>query len=502
MKNLFTFLLSVCFVVTLIVCSRAHTHQPDIVAITKGKAVSSKCKNEKITKISEEIKDNILDKVPIAGKIIDEKIDDKTNTVTWILSNGAKVVLKNVLEKPENDMVDNCIKMTALAKGGILNVPSKDILSLNLVTILFEQAKGKYRKFIESPRFSVHRYTHEFSAYFPDDGSSVKTLFELLYWTFTTFTPSKIDYKAAKLYMAKEKAILKYDEYMKNPNGTNLIRELLRVIYTNDTYLYRNDPYLRHLKSSDFTKFNKNTAVKFIRKYLNPVDYTFVFVRNVNDINTKDDIKKYVETYLASLPASKERGTLPEYSPTFMKGVEYNKVYTRFNTQLEQGIYFIVRDQHLQNSRVVADVLGKYLENIMAKYVEKYPRPDYVLKHTEAGDRDLRFSISFACDANEIDETVAAVRRDLKEISEGNINVDIFNKAKKIMKTEYEKQLQDNNWWLADTYAEFAVVYDKPFIDIYKQQEMYDTVTPKDLQEMVAKALKEGSACIFEYPQS
>jgi zinc protease len=116
----------VCFVLALLFYSTVHAYKTDTI-IGKNE-VSSKVKSEKIVK-TQRLKDNILEKVPVAGKIIKEEIDDKTNAVIWTLSNGAAVVLKKIDNKIDK------IAMTALANGGILNVPKKEIISTKLVGV-------------------------------------------------------------------------------------------------------------------------------------------------------------------------------------------------------------------------------------------------------------------------------------------------------------------------------------------------------------------------------
>jgi zinc protease len=263
--------------------------------------------------------------------------------------------------------------------------------------------------------------------------------------------------------------------------------------------IYNSDPYLKPLKSSDFSKFNINTSVKLIKKYLNPADYTFVFVGNI-DINV---FREYVETYLASIHSGKEKSMLPKYRAVYV-GNQRIKIYD-MGTYSKEHMYFIIRDQYFQSNELVIDVLEEYLKNIFNKYVTtKYIESFYVngknnVRRMITGVGDLLFSIVFSCEPDKIDENIATIKEDLKKIANSNINLDSFNKAKNTVKTEYIKRLQEN-MWLSERYAIFSVIYEKSFNDIYEQQKMYDTVTPKDLQKVVAKTLNEGITCILEYP--
>jgi zinc protease len=484
-------LLSVCFVVSLFCFKANAAKQTDIISPKEKEEIPSKNKIEKTIKISKKLEDKILDKVPVAGKIIDETIYDKTRTVIWTLSNGAKVVLKNTSKKIKDDFENNGIEMVALAKGGLLNVAQKDIVSAKLAYYLIEDSyfgKSKRTIGLEGLRFRMDLFTHQFAGQTNKGISGTKHLFELLYWTFTN---SKIDSKAIAIRMAYEKASLEYMEYIMYPYSKNFDKEFLKIVYNND-------PYFKSLESSDFAKFNKNTAIKLIKKYLNPADYTFVFVGDI-DINL---FRGYVEKYLASIPAGKEKSFLPEYRATYMGEVKYNKMYVDIDYNVAR-IIFIIREQHIQNNQVIADVLVKYLDSVICKYIRmKQMKAFSIYKNSNGVDRDLNLMIFFSTeDNNKLEENVTTVKEDLKEIAAGNINVDIFNQAKKTIKTEYERQLE-NNSFLAEKYAIFSAVYDKPFSAIYEQKKMYDAVTPKDLQEMVAKALQEGIAFILECPKN
>jgi zinc protease len=494
--------LSVCFAAALIfVYFTAHAKETDIVVT---EVFLSPRKEEKL-------RDTVLDKAPVAGKIIDETIDNKTNTIIWTLSNGAKVVLKNTQAVKNNHDISihttlakdgsiHTIDMVALAKGGMLNIPKKDIASAMIVNKCNDICFGNYySKKINALigrhiEFHLDKFTHGFSStifHIYNYANDIRTLFECLYFTFTNF---KIDFNALKIRMAYMKAQLEVDEeYLYYYHGIEQARR--KIIYNNDPYFDSNFP----LESFDFTKFNKNTASKLIKKYLNPADYTFVFVGSI-DVNT---FKGYVETYLASIPAGKEKSTLPKYNVTYTGQVKYYKIYTAIcqdrpnHDILNAYITFFIREQYFQNNEVIANVLSEYLRSIIKYTTSLDVLGDYYIGGWNS---DLKYTISlYYCDSNKIDKNVAAVTENIKAIAAGNINVDIFNKAKKTAKSS-EKTYRYTHW-LARKYA-IAAIYDKPFSDIsdiYENKAVYDTVTPKDLQEVVAKALEEGMTCIIEY---
>jgi zinc protease len=111
-----------------------------------------------------------------------------------------------------------------------------------------------------------------------------KTLFELAY---LLFSQPKIKSDAVKYVLNQFKTDLLNAD--KSPERV-LSKEIAKLIY-------RNNPYFTQIEISDLDKVNESVALDFIKNSLNPKDYTFVFVGNI-DIEL---FKEYIKTYLASI---------------------------------------------------------------------------------------------------------------------------------------------------------------------------------------------------------
>jgi zinc protease len=274
-----------------------------IIVASEKERIPSKDKIKKIIKTSKKMKisppkeeivnDILLNNIPVSGKILNKNIDAETNSIIWNFSNGATVVLK------KTDNKANEIVIEALAKGGVLNVPSKDIVSAQLAEDMFNvSGVGKYSSDELSKKlaykqvrlyFNMSEFTHGFSG--DSVNKDIKTLFELLY---LNFTDPRFDSEAVKAYISKRKSFLENED--RDPKNV-FIKDFIKIIYGND-------PYFKPLEFSDIAKLNKSTALNLVKKALNPADYTFVFVGSVDDINT---FKEYAATYLTSIPAGKEK---------------------------------------------------------------------------------------------------------------------------------------------------------------------------------------------------
>ncbi|MDR2251437.1 MAG: insulinase family protein [Endomicrobium sp.] len=455
----------------------------------KIKKIIKTSKKMKISSPKEEIVDDILlNKIPVSGKILTENIDAKTNTIIWTLSNGATVVLK----KTDNEA--NEIVMEALAKGGILDVSSKDIVSAQLAAGMFNvSGVGKYSNDELSKKladkqvsfyFNMSDFTHGFSGY--SVNKDIKTLFELLY---LNFTDPRFDSKAVKAYISKRKSFLENeDQEPQNVFRKNFIK-----------IIYGNDPYFKPLEFSDIANLNKNVALNLVKKALNPADYTFVFVGSVDDINT---FKEYTATYLASIPVGKEKNFLPQHNVTRPGEVEHN-VYKGKEELSSIRMKWVIKEQYSQNEEATADVLREYLNIILIEHIRMKLGNTYSIYSSTNLDillGELSLGVSFSCAPNKVDESIAEIIRDINAIDSGNINLDILSKAKKACKKIYEISIQDNSM-LARNYADLAVIYGKPFASMDEFFKLYDSVSSKDLQKIVNKLLKGGCTQVVLYPE-
>jgi zinc protease len=470
-----------------------------IITAPEKEEIPSKDKIEKIIKASKnmgvvppkekdiDVDDILLNKIPKPGKILTESVDTKTNTLIWMLSNGATVVLKKTDNKTDEIVIE------ALAKGGTLSVPEKDIISGKLAANMFNiSGIGKYsndevlKKLVGKQvglYLEISEFVHGFYGY--SVNTDIKTLFELLY---LGFTQPKFNSKAIKAYISRDKSLLKNEE--QNPHNV-FFKDFKKLIYNND-------PYFKPLEFSDIDKFNKSTALKLIKKFLNPQDYTFVFVGSI-DVNT---FKEYVETYLASIPPGKEKSILPQHKVSRPGEIKHD-IYKGKEEFSSVRLKWIVDEQYSQKEDAIANVLKEYLdivliENVRMKLSNTYNISNYSNLEILLG--ELSLEILFSCDPRKVDESIAVVIKDVNNVAIGNISKDILNKAKKACQKIWETSMQENGT-IARYYADLAVIYNKPFGSIDEFPNLYNAVSSKDLQGMVKKLLKGGCTQVVLYPE-
>jgi zinc protease len=478
--------------------ARKYFEEDDLTAIIIApdkEEIPSKDKIEKMIKASkkmgiappkeEDIDNVLLNKTPKLGKILSETIDTKTNVTVWTLSNGATVVLKKTDNKTDE------IVMTALAKGGTLDVPKKDIISARFAGKAFNvSGVGKYsndelsKKLADKQvglEFKIFEFIHAFFGY--SVNKDIKTLFELLY---LDFSEPRFCSSAIKAYISKYKSLLENEE--QSPENV-FLNDYLKIISGND-------PYFKPLEVSDIANFNKSTAFKIVKKALNPADFTFVFVGSI-DINA---FREYVEAYLASIPKGKEERVLPQHKIN-RPGETKHSVYKGKEEVSSICLNWIVNEQYTQRGKAVAAVLREYLNIVLIEHIRMKLGNTYSIDSTTDLDiflGELSLDISFSCDPKKVDESITVIMKDINAIAVGDIDKGILDKAKKACEKMWEYSIQSNSA-LAQAYA-YLVISDKPFDSINEFPKLNDSISSKDLENIVGKVLKGGCSQFVLYP--
>ncbi|MDR3071023.1 MAG: insulinase family protein [Endomicrobium sp.] len=468
----------------------AASEKDKIPSKEKIKQIVEAAKKKEIGKPREKslnLSDILLDKAPTPGKILNEIIDDKTKSIIWTLSNGAKVVLQ------KTDNRTNEITMVALAKGGILDVPEKQIQSVMFASRMLDISgvwKYSYDDLLKklsgkqvSLSFDVNRFLHYI------EGKSVnkdlKTLFELIH---LKFTKPRFDSAAIKSFIAKLRTRLKDRDA--NP----------RDFFEDDRtkIINGNDPYFKPFEFADISKISKNFAFDFINeKILNPADYTFVFVGSI-DINV---LREYVETYVASIPAKEAKSTLPQHHINRPGKIKREMYRGKEGCCVQMD--WIVDSQYSQKEKAIAMVLENYLgivlfDHIVTEFSKAYTIEASCGLNILLG--ELRLNVYFYCDSKDAEKIISTITEDINAISAGNVNEDILNKAKKTCEKRHETAIKDNRK-IAYLYASLAVVYNNPLDSLNNWPKLFSSVNSKDLKIMTSKILKGGCSQFILHPE-
>ncbi|MDR2864825.1 MAG: insulinase family protein [Spirochaetaceae bacterium] len=435
------------------------------------------------------INGELLRDLPAKGSISEESIDNDSSTLIWDLSNGARVLLKSTENK--NDQ----IQFYALAKGGITSVPLNDIPSAKLASeITNASGVGDWNLNEITKMLTGKQVSLSFNASLwarSIEGSStnadLKTFFELLY---LRYTAPRLEEEAAEIIKEQHKTILA--QKLDNPESY-FYDEAQKIIYDNN-------PYIISLQGQDIENFDIESARSFILRCLNPSDYIFAFVGNID----LDAIRPLVENYLASIPQKESFNTAADIKINYPDKLD-KAIY---KGKEEKSLVFLNHSLHKKynaNDGITTEVLSAYLDILLTEVARQKLNMVYGISPNVSAspfppDGLLDASVYFVCDPKHVEGLSSAVENELMNIAGGAIDPDMFKNAK-LSLVKNRETLRESNGYIARSLANYSKIFDLPLSYIDRKSELYESTQASDIIA-AARSLFNGSFVrIVLYPE-
>jgi zinc protease len=432
---------------------------------------------------------SLLDETPISGFIATESEDPESGTIRWELDNGAVVILKETSNR------NNEIIFYALARGGIIGVPPGDIVSAKLAAeMATASGSGPYSrteliKKLADKQVSISFWINTFYRGFQGSATveDLETFFELLH---LGFTGPRMDSGAVGALLDQYRTDLA--QRNENPEAV-FIDELSRTIFSNN-------PYYKPLEASDLSRVDTNTSLAFVRRALNPADYTFVFTGNL-DIPA---LRNYAETYLASIPRGETWNTWTD--PNIQRPGKTEK--TVYKGKEEKSLVFLawfLPEPYSESGDAAASVLTEYLDIRLTEEIRESLGGVYSVSADASlsvfpPDGELVMQVFFACDPRRAAELSAAIQEEIRRIAEGSIDGETFTKAALALGKTHEESMQ-SNLFIARNLANYSVMLNMPLSRLDRRPELYSSVTAADIQDIVQRFLQNGPVEAVLYPE-
>ncbi|MDR0878175.1 MAG: insulinase family protein [Treponema sp.] len=464
----------------------------------------------------------LLDYIPEPGEILSESTDSKTGAVFWELSNGAKVILKKTKNR------NNEIVLQAMARGGTTGAANEEHISANLAAEMIDvSGLGRYTKpeinrILADKQINLYFWTSNFLRGFRGAATSgdLKTFFEVLY---LCFTQPRIDPDAVEALMDQYRTSLA----QRNENPDRVFSdEITRLIYGNTAHF-------KLLEPSDLAQANIEQALDFVRRGLNPADYTFIFTGSLD----MQAIRNFTETYLASIPGGETWNTWTDLKID-RPGKTEKLVYKGKENRSLVFMGWYETFPYSEEASAAASVLTEYLDIKMTEEIREklggvysvsvgvsaspipegessrqiyYPYNPGRLRETApvlpvpattvaSSGGELIMNVYFVCDPLRARELSAAVTAMLEGIARGGIDGDTFKKSVEALKKEWETSIQQNDY-IARSYANSAVLLNLPLSRLDQRPHLYDQVKQTDIQNLARRLLPRGPALLILYPE-
>jgi len=434
-------------------------------------------------------KGDLLSKEPQPGSIVSETNDADSGAVRIMLSNGAEVILRETKNKNSE------ISLYAQARGGTLSASAETAVSAFLAAeMLNASGLGPYSrpeliKMLADKQVSLSFWTQDFLRGF--QGSSavkdIRTLFEMLY---LNFTQARLDPGAVKALMDQLHSSMAFQE---NDPGTVFRRQITRTTYGN--------PRFYPLELADLDRARPDEALAFISRCLNPADYTFVFTGNL-DLPL---FRSLAESYIASIPRTQAFNEWANMDPMRPQSAVTKEI--RKGKEKQSSVYMgWFRPQAYSEEKAAAvSVLNEYLDIQLVEKIRETLGGVYSISSwislSPIPKGELSGGVYFMCDPQRADELSAAVKEELSKIANGTINDDFFDKAVKALIKGHEQSIQ-SNLYIAQSYANSAVIYHSPMNRLDKRPSLYRAVTPVDIEKIQSDVLGGSSVRLTLLPEN
>jgi len=430
-----------------------------------------------------EVAERLLPFVPERGGVTAETTDAETGAVIWELSNGARVILRSTENRNDE------IVMTAMARGGLTCASDAESISAALATNMMQISGLGPWSATELSRMLAARqasfstridlYTRGMSGF--STTGDLRTLFEMIY---LGFTDPAIDPEAVEVLMDMLRNQLMHRDECPQTVFTDAVNSIVTGGH----------PRFGPLELADLDRANIDDALAFVKRGLNPADFTFVFVGNL----TPELMRNYVEIYLASIPPMEENwNTWTDLGVTRPGRIEEH-VFAGMEEQSTVRLAWFAPAVFTEQLNMTAWILNEYLDIRLNDEIRENLGGVYWIgagvsvSATPRGEMSL--SIGFACSPHRVQELTDAVMALLNSTAAGLVR-ETFDNALEAQLQSWEVFMQ-NNASIAGSYVNSAVMMNLPLSRLERRPQYLNAVTPAAVQTMTAQLLQNGPAKI------
>jgi zinc protease len=398
--------------------------------------------NQKVTANAEKkVVDNLLEKEPVAGKIVSEAVDKELNATTYTLSNGVKVTVK------ATDFKTDEIIMSAVKQGGDNNYGPEDKANAKFMTDIIESmGYGQFTPTQLTDALSgktiglLPRMT-DVSAKL-DGNSSVKDFESLMQLTHLQLTEPRRDEALFNGFTGKMKMQLQF-------MGSN---PQYAFIDTLGKALYNNDPRRPIMvpTAADMDKIKMDRVLEIYKNEFSNADgFHFFIVGNISE----GTLKPLLEKYIASLPV---KGTKPSFKDNGLRTVKGNTKFEFKKGQEQKSLVLSIYSGEMPYSEELAlqtDMIGEILSIKVIEQIREQMGAIYGGGFGGEFERDPypHYSLSgqFPCGPENVDPILKKAAEEIEEIKTHGPSVKDLDKVKLAKLEKRRESIKTNGYWAA-----------------------------------------------------
>ncbi len=268
------------------------------------------------------------------------------------------------------------------------------------------------------------------------------------------------------------------------------------------TTLYMNHPRYRPTKPEDLDQIDMGHALQIYQdRYADMDDFVFIFV-GAFDVDT---LTVLAQTYLGTLPATDREETWKDVNVQNPEGTVVKTVYKGEEPQSRVSITFNGPHEdsrqarhHMESLEMLLDILlfeelreergGVYGAGVSAVQLRR-PKEGY------------RFSISFGCDPERVEELTNAVFETIKEIKQNGVSEDYVARVQEQQRQARAISLEENGFWVSALRSSYYSDSISEPLDILRYDELVDSLTAADLQQAAITWLTDRYVQVTLFPE-
>jgi zinc protease len=380
----------------------------------------------------------LLETPPARGAIVKTTARPEAGITEWTLSNGATVVLKPTTLKEDQ------ILFRAAAPGGTSLASDEEFIPARVADSVVPAGGVAgfsdviLDKILAGKAAGVTPFIDEL-----DEGmrggstpQDLETMFQLLY---LRFTQPRADPTAFAAMVSQAKGVL----------ANQLASPDVVFNQTINAALTRNHPRRQPETLATVNQWNLAKSMAFYKaRFADAGNFTFVFVGSF----TPDTIKPFVETYIASLPATHAHETWRDLGITPPAGIVDKTVEQGIAPKSEVAIVFSgpfeYDDAHRLALRTMTLVLQSRLLDTIRQELggtysitaspgsSKFPRPEYNVR------------IAWTCDPARTADLVQRVFEEIAFVKNTPLSSEQVGLMRDALLRDFERNSQDNSYFL------------------------------------------------------
>lgn len=421
-----------------------------------------------------QVASSLLKTEPVGGKVVSQAAEEGIEAVTYTLSNGAKVTIKQTNFKSDE------ILLKGIRKGGTNTYGVADKNEAKFATaVAASMGFGDFTpsdldKVMSGKTASVRMSMDEISNVISGN-SSVKDFQSMLQLLYLRLTAPRKDEALFKAFVDKQKSQLQF--MSANPQ--------VAFFDTTITSMYGNNPLAPSPfpKVKDFENLKMARALEIYQNEFGGADgYHFFLVGNV-DPQTAIPL---LERYIGGLPTRKIN---PGFKDNGVRPVAGVKKLTVKKGQEKQSMIFAMyngetnySDDFKLKAMAVAEILNiKVIEELREKLggiytggffadVDRYPYGHYTV------------GMQLPCGPENVDKLLTASQAEIKTIKEKGPDEKDLSKVKNQMLEEHRTNAKENRYWSEKLLDVVFWGNGKKLLTDFDNQ--VNSLTTKDLQQM------------------